>query len=167
MTRAQSRKRKAEKSPENRLDPRPASTQIEPTITEEDQASQTTPSNTQPGKIPRSAKTVGAAAYVGGTWVKNAVRKAQENVRFEIEKKDVMWGRIAKAVDDAMGIDTPGDIEAHHINHIMNAILDCALPKAQLVEKTSQKKKNEKENSITEEAASSTKPNETVQFPER
>ena len=73
--------------------------------------------------------------------MKNAVRKAQEKVRLEIAKKDIMWGRIAKAVDDAMGIDTPGDIEAHHINHIMNAILDFALPKAQLVEKTSQKRR--------------------------
>ncbi len=78
-----------------------------------------------------------------------------------------MWGLIAKAVDDAIGVETSGDIEGNHIHHIMNAILDFALPKAQLVEKTSQKGKNEKEISITQEAASSTKPNEAVQLPEK
>ena len=162
MTRAQSRKRKAEKSPENRPNLRPALTQIQPTRTEEDQESQTAPRNTQPGRIPRAVKTVGAAAYVGGTGVENAVRKAKEKARLETEKRETMWRRIAKAVDDAMEVETPGDIEAHNIDHIVNAILDYALAKAQLVEKTSQKGKNEKEDSITQEAASSTKPNEAA-----
>ncbi len=90
------------------------------------------------------------------------MRKAKEKVRLEIEKRDAIWRRIANVVEDAIGVETPGDIEAHDINHIVNAILDFALPKARLVEKTSQKEKNEKENIITQEAASSTKPNEAV-----
>ena len=167
MTRAEGWKKKAEKSLENHSNPQPASTQFKPTRTEEDQVSQTAPSNTQTGKIPQAAKIVGAAANVGGTGVENAVRKEQEKVRLETEKRDAMWRRIAKAVDDAIGVETPGDIEAHNINHIVNAILDFALLKAQLVEKTSQKGKNEKKNSITQEAASSTKLNEAVQLPEK
>ena len=40
-----------------------------------------------------------------------------------------MWGRIAKIVDDAMEAKAPEQIEKRHINHIVNAILECALPK--------------------------------------
>ncbi len=65
------------------------------------------------------------------------MKKAQEKARRETEKRDSMWGRIAKGVDDAMGAETPGNIESHHIDYIVKAILDCALPKAQLVEETS------------------------------
>ncbi|WP_375449204.1 hypothetical protein [uncultured Nostoc sp.] len=39
-----------------------------------------------------------------------------------------MWSRIAKAVDDAMGLEDPGSIEAGQVMHIVNAILECALP---------------------------------------
>ncbi len=49
----------------------------------------------------------------------------------------------------------------------MNAILDFALPIAQIVEKTSQKGKNEKKNSTTQENASSIKPNNAVQHSEK
>ena len=90
MTRAKSQKKKAEKLLENCPNSRPTSTQIKPTRTEEDQASQTATSNTQPGSIPRAAKTVGAAAHVESTRVQNAVRKTQEKVRLETEKRDVM-----------------------------------------------------------------------------
>ena len=47
-----------------------------------------------------------------------------------------MWGRIAKAVDEAMEAEPPGNIESHHVEHIVNAILDCALPFQQQVDKT-------------------------------
>lgn len=43
-----------------------------------------------------------------------------------------MWGRIAKAVDVAMSAEAPGKIEDYQIEHIVEAILDCAPPKTQL-----------------------------------
>lgn len=49
-----------------------------------------------------------------------------------------MWGRIAKAVDDAMEAEAPEQIERQHIDHIVNAILECALPKLPPAKKTSQ-----------------------------
>lgn len=42
---------------------------------------------------------------------------------------NAMWEGIAKAIDNAMGAEAPGDIKAEQIEHIVNAILDCALPK--------------------------------------
>lgn len=42
-----------------------------------------------------------------------------------------MWGWIAKAVDVAMAAENPGKIEEYQINHIVNAVVDCALPKSQ------------------------------------
>lgn len=42
--------------------------------------------------------------------------------------KNVMWGQIAKAVDEAMEAKASENIESHHIEHIINAILDYALP---------------------------------------
>lgn len=47
-----------------------------------------------------------------------------------------MWGRIAKAVDEAMEAEPPGNIESHHVQHIVNVILDCALPFQQRIDKT-------------------------------
>ena len=47
-------------------------------------------------------------------------------------------------MDHVIGIEILGDIETYNINCFYNAILDLALPKAQLMEKTSQKWKNEK-----------------------
>lgn len=48
--------------------------------------------------------------------------------------KNIMWGWIAKAVDKAIETEVPGNIESHHIEHIVNAILDCALPLQQQVD---------------------------------
>ena len=50
--------------------------------------------------------------------------------------KNAIWGRIAKAVDKAMAAKPPGNIESHHVEHIVNAILDYALPFQQQVDKT-------------------------------
>ncbi|MCJ1343275.1 hypothetical protein MMC31_001468 [Peltigera leucophlebia] len=41
---------------------------------------------------------------------------------------DAMWSRIAKAVDNAMGLEDPGSIQASQVTHIVYAILECALP---------------------------------------
>ena len=68
--------------------------------------------------------------------VQNAIAKAQERTRKETEMKNAMWGRIAKAVDEAMEAEPPGNIENHHVGHIVNAILGCAVPFQQRVDKT-------------------------------
>lgn len=39
-----------------------------------------------------------------------------------------MWARIAKALDDAMEADAFEQIQRHHIDHIVKAVLECALP---------------------------------------
>lgn len=57
-----------------------------------------------------------------------AVERARKDAREEREMKDAKWSRIAKAVDDAMGSEDPGSIEAGQVTHIVNAILECALP---------------------------------------
>lgn len=64
--------------------------------------------------------------------IESAITRAQEKVRVETKEKDEMWGRIAKAVDVAMSAEAPGKIEDYQIEHIVEAILDCALPKTQL-----------------------------------
>ena len=68
--------------------------------------------------------------------VENAVKKAQEKARREIEEKDAMWSRIAKAVDNAIEAKASGSVEAYQVEHIVNAILECALPKPRLNDKT-------------------------------
>lgn len=60
-------------------------------------------------------------------YVQNAISEAQERTRKETEKKNAMWGRISKAVDEAMEAKPPGNIE--------NTFLDCALPFQQRVDK--------------------------------
>lgn len=47
-----------------------------------------------------------------------------------------MWGRIGKAVDEAMETEPPSNIESYHVEYIVNAILDFALPFQQRVDKT-------------------------------
>lgn len=56
-----------------------------------------------------------------------------------------MWSRIAKAVDNAMEAELPGSIESHHVEYIVNAILDCALLLKQLVAKENAQKLGNKE----------------------
>ncbi len=144
LIQAKSQKKKAKKSPENCPNPQPSLTQIKPTRTEEDQASLTAPSNTQPGRIPRAAKTIRATAYVWGTWVekcneegtrKSTVRDWEERRNLRAYRKSSRW---------CNGSRDTGDIEAHNINHIVNAILDFALLEAQLVEKLVKKRRMEK-----------------------
>lgn len=48
--------------------------------------------------------------------MQKAVREAQEQARKEAERRDSMWGRIAKAVDDAMEAEAPEQIERQHIH---------------------------------------------------
>lgn len=40
-------------------------------------------------------------------------------------------GKIVKAVDIAMAVELPGRIDQDQVKHIINAILECALPKLQ------------------------------------
>lgn len=56
-----------------------------------------------------------------------------------------MWSRIAKVVDDVMEAELPRSIESHRVEHIINAILDCALPLEQLVAKENAPKFGNKE----------------------
>lgn len=58
--------------------------------------------------------------------------------------KNAMWSRIAKAVDDAMEAELPGNIESHHVEHVVNAILDCALPFQQRVDEANAQSLTEK-----------------------
>lgn len=50
--------------------------------------------------------------------------------------KNAMWGQIAKVVDEAIEAEPLGNIKSHHVEHIVNAILDCPLPFQQQVDKT-------------------------------
>lgn len=68
--------------------------------------------------------------YLDGAWGENKIRKKREKARLETEKNGVIWGRIAKALNNIIRIKIYGDIEAYHINHILNAIFDFALFKA-------------------------------------
>lgn len=64
----------------------------------------------------------------GGRGVQKVVERAQKDAREKKKIKYVMWSRIAKAVDDTMGLEDPGSIQAGQVTHIINAILECALP---------------------------------------
>lgn len=70
--------------------------------------------------------------------MQKAVQEAQEQARKEAVRRDSMWGRIANAVDDAMRAEAPEQIETRHIDHIVNAILECPLPKLPPAKKPSQ-----------------------------
>ena len=63
--------------------------------------------------------------------IENAIAQAQEKARIEAKENDKMWGRIAKAVNIAMAAELPGQIDQDQVKHIINAILECALPKLQ------------------------------------
>lgn len=64
--------------------------------------------------------------------IESAITRAQEKVHIETKEKDKMWRRITKAVNMAMSAKIPEKIEDYQIEHIVKAILDCALPKTQL-----------------------------------
>ena len=70
--------------------------------------------------------------------MQKAVYEAQEQARKEAKRRDSMWGQIGKAIDDAIEAEAPEQIERRHIDHIVNAILECALPKLPLAKKPSQ-----------------------------
>lgn len=55
-----------------------------------------------------------------------------------------MWGRITKAVDNVIKAKAPEQIKRQHKDHIINAILDCTLPKLFPKKKPSQKKLSKK-----------------------
>lgn len=62
-----------------------------------------------------------------------------------------MWGRIAKAVDDAMEAESPKQIERYHIDHIVKAILECALPKLPCIQKPSSSHQRKEDDETGEE----------------
>ena len=132
-TRAQGRKRKADKQLENRKKPTLRSAKKAVNKPKEGaEAHSTAHSNSN-----NTEKAISTAQQVYRTEtvqkaasakVQNATAKAQERTRKETEVKNAIWGRIAKAIDEAMEAEPPGNIESHHVEHIVNAILDCALP---------------------------------------
>lgn len=62
-----------------------------------------------------------------------------------------MWGRIAKAVDNTMEAKAPEQIERQHIDHIVNAILECVLPKLPTAKKLSQNQTRREKEKVQEE----------------
>lgn len=137
-TRAQSRKRKGGNLVENR--PNRQSPRLNPTTNQnEDPVPQSPAAHTQPASAaPTAGKAAPPKKTLGTTGVQKAVQEAQEQARKEAVRRDSMWGRIAKAVDDAMEVEAPEQIERRHIDHIVNAILECALPKFHPAKKPSQ-----------------------------
>ncbi len=86
--------------------------------------------HTQPAKAaPIAGKSAPPKTTSGTTGVQKVVHEAQEQAQKEAERRDSMWGRIAKAVDNAIEAEAPEQIERQQINHFVNAILECALPK--------------------------------------
>lgn len=151
-TRAQIRKRKGGNLIENRPYRRspllnPTANQdkglVPETLTVNAQPSNATPSTIKP---PISTKTAGI------TWVQKAVHDAQAQAKKSRRKKrDSLWGRVAKAVDDAMEAESPEQIERHHIDHILKAILECALPKLPCIQKPSSSHQRKEEDKSGEE----------------
>lgn len=140
-TRAQGRKRKADKQAENREKPILRSAKKAANDPKEDIEPHTTarPENTHTKSGSSTTQQEDGAETprkAASAKVQSAIAKAQEKTRKEAEMKNAMWGRIAKAVDEAMEAEAPGNIESHHIEHIVNAILDCALPSQQQVDET-------------------------------
>lgn len=123
---------------ENR--PNRQSPRLNPTTNQnEDPVPQSPAAHTQPASAaPTAGKAAPPKKTLGITGVQKAVQEAQEQARKEAVRRDSMWGRIAKAVDDAMEVEAPEQIERQHIDHIVNAILECALPKLHLAKKPSQ-----------------------------
>lgn len=123
---------------ENR--PNRQSPRLNPTTNQnEDPVPQSPAAHTQPASAaPTAGKAAPPKKTLGITGVQKAVQEAQEQARKEAVRRDSMWGRIAKAVDDAMEVEAPEQIERQHIDHIVNAILECALPKLHPAKKPSQ-----------------------------
>lgn len=140
-TQAQGRKRKANKQPENCVKPILWSTKKAVNDPKEDAESHTTayPNGTNIKKAISIAQQVDGMENLQKTVsakVQNAIAKAQERTRKETEMKNAMWGRIAKAVDEAIEVEPLGNIESHHVEHIVNAILYYTLLYWQKVDKT-------------------------------
>ncbi len=140
-TRAQGQKRKADKQPKNRAKPTLRSAKKAVNDPKEGAESQSTAHSNSTN----TKKAISTAQQVDGTEtlqkaasvkVQNAIAKTQERTRKETEVKNAMWGRIAKALDEAMEAERPGNIESHHVEYIVNAILDFALLFQQRVDKT-------------------------------
>lgn len=64
------------------------------------------------------------AAFGGRLGVHKAVKKAQKDVQKEKKIKEAMWSCIAKAVDNAMGLEDPDGIKTGQVMHIVNKILE-------------------------------------------
>ena len=80
------------------------------------------PTNFESGGKARAAGSLSRIRATTNREIENAIAQAQESARAVVKEKDEMWGRIAMAAE------TPGKIEDYQIKHIVNAILDCALP---------------------------------------
>ena len=150
-TRAQGRKRKGGNLAENR--PNRQSPRLNPTTNQnEDPVPPSPAAHTQPASAaPTAGKAASPKKTLGTTRVQKAVHEAQEQARKEAERRDSMWGRIAKAVDSAIEAEAPEQIERRHIDHIVNAILECALPKLPPAKKPIQNHLGKKKNKEQEE----------------
>lgn len=132
-TRAQGRKKKADKQPENCAKPTLWSAKKAVNDPKKDAKSHTTahPNSTITQKAISTAHQVDCTETLqkaASAKVQNAIAKTQERTRKETEMKNAMWGQIAKAVDEAIEVEPPGNIESHHVEQIVNAILDYAFP---------------------------------------
>lgn len=162
-THAQGQKRKAGKLADNRPNPQPSQANSTTNQSRNNATPQETSENIQSAKAARTVQADTAPPKVtSGTRVYKAVQKAQEQARKEVELKNSMCGRIAKAVDDAMEAEAPGTIEDHQIQHIVSAILDCALPRPVLLEKISQKRADQGKSIVQMEDKNTTQHKETL-----
>lgn len=99
-TRAQGRKRKSGNLAENR--PPRQSPRLNPTKNpNEDPLPQSPAAHTQPTKAaPTAGKAASPEKTLGTTGVQKAVYEAQEQARKKTERRDSVWGLIAKALVD-------------------------------------------------------------------
>ncbi len=132
-------KRKAEKRPKSQRLPRSPIPQKRhgPNKEEGQKEAQEVLHSAVVGDKPKTARSPRQPKPGRNNGVENAVKKAQEKTRREVEEKDAMWSRIAKAVDNAIEAEASGSVEAYQVEQIVNAILECALPKLRLNNKTS------------------------------
>ncbi len=63
--------------------------------------------------------------------IESAITQTQGKPWIAVKQNDEIWGRIAKAVDIATAAETPSRIDLDQVKHIINAILEFALPKPQ------------------------------------
>ena len=129
VMRSQRQKKKEAKLPKQRVPASPTPAQTEPTQEQNSALHQPRHANSRRTETAQdSTLTKTNAALSSGHGVQKAVERVQKDAQEEKKIKDAIWSRIAKAVDDAMGLEDPGSIQANQVTNIVNAILECTLP---------------------------------------